>query len=199
MLFRSANIWKDGSQPRNNVVPEDLDRYGWQAEVSLCPHKSGLRIMRYCEGEGPFGGFDRPIFKWCTCCGLLIDSIRCAYRCGVEDMPVIWVGSHLSVNCPYCGRWQRFIPHALAGVIGTRKDRRTINVKGKQRIRILLRDGSRCQLCGVGVDKSELHVDHKKSVHEAQRDGWTESQINADANLWVLCEACNLAKGSTSL
>lgn len=62
-----------------------------------------------------------------------------------------------------------------------------LNSKDKYRIRN--RDGHRCQSCGKGVkDGVKLHVDHKIPVD------WGGG--NDDANLWTLCDECNLAKKS---
>lgn len=61
-------------------------------------------------------------------------------------------------------------------------------VSKKDRARVLLRDGGRCQLCGrsAAEDGVRLHIDHK-----IPRDwgGLTEPD-----NLWALCSECNEGK-----
>lgn len=62
-------------------------------------------------------------------------------------------------------------------------------LSSKDKYRIRNRDGHRCQSCGKGVeDNVKLHVDHKIPVD------WGGG--NDDANLWTLCDECNLAKKS---
>lgn len=59
----------------------------------------------------------------------------------------------------------------------------------KDKYRIRNRDGHRCQSCGKGIeDNVKLHVDHKIPID------WGGG--NDDANLWTLCDDCNLAKKS---
>ena len=60
-------------------------------------------------------------------------------------------------------------------------------LSSKQKYKIRLRDGHRCQSCGNGVkDGTKLHVDHKIPLEL----GGT----NNDDNLWVLCAECNQGK-----
>lgn len=63
----------------------------------------------------------------------------------------------------------------------TAVDRRT-------RARILFRDGSRCQMCGMTptVDGVRLHVDHRVP---REWGGTTDEE-----NLWTLCSDCNQGK-----
>lgn len=57
----------------------------------------------------------------------------------------------------------------------------------KDKYRISLRDGHRCQACGRGVNDSvTLHIDHKIPLEF----GGTHN----DENLWVLCSDCNQGK-----
>ena len=61
------------------------------------------------------------------------------------------------------------------------------NIDAKTRYRILHRDHSRCRRCGRTTDDGvKLVVDH---IIPVAWDGPTE-----DANLWTLCEECNLGK-----
>ena len=65
-------------------------------------------------------------------------------------------------------------------------------ISASVRFRVLRRDGYRCQMCGRSADDGvRLHVDHKVPV--AKGGG------GDDANLWTLCEPCNLGKGVEDL
>jgi hypothetical protein len=71
------------------------------------------------------------------------------------------------------------------------KRRTKRDVSDRQRFRILVRDGFRCQTCGAspltqrGV---ELHVDHVVP--------WSEGGETVDENLKTKCKQCNLGKGN---
>ncbi len=59
------------------------------------------------------------------------------------------------------------------------------------RTKIIDRDQKTCQMCGITRgDGAKLHVDHKLPVAQGGR--------TCEANLWTLCEACNLGKGNST-
>jgi hypothetical protein len=61
-----------------------------------------------------------------------------------------------------------------------------------KRFEILKRDGYRCQLCGASqANGATLHVDHKKPL--------ASCGTYDDANLWTLCDTCNLGKSTREL
>lgn len=68
----------------------------------------------------------------------------------------------------------------------------------KTRERILLRDHGLCQPC-LKRDHITLgnQVDHIVSKAEARSIGWTEAQIEADANLQAICDPCHRTKTSS--
>jgi 5-methylcytosine-specific restriction endonuclease McrA len=73
-------------------------------------------------------------------------------------------------------------------------------IKPKQRIRILLRDGSRCVICGRQErDGITLQVGHVVSVDTGLQNGLTELELNNDENLACICIECNLGLGNESL
>lgn len=78
-----------------------------------------------------------------------------------------------------------------ADVLVTAKHRTRREISDRQRFRILVRDGFRCQACGAspllqpGV---ELHVDHILP--------WSKGGETVDDNLATKCKQCNLGKGN---
>lgn len=72
------------------------------------------------------------------------------------------------------------------------KPRKRTSIPPKLRYQILKRDGYRCQLCGrTAQDKVVLHIDHRQPL--------AGGGDNSPENLWVLCEDCNLGKGTDNL
>jgi 5-methylcytosine-specific restriction endonuclease McrA len=74
----------------------------------------------------------------------------------------------------------------------TKPKRRTRReISERQRFRILLRDGFRCQSCGrspLKLPGVELHVDHVIP--------WSKGGETVDENLQVKCKRCNMGKGN---
>jgi hypothetical protein len=64
------------------------------------------------------------------------------------------------------------------------------SISPRQRILVLSRDNFQCQYCGRRAPDVELHVDHRKSIHD---DG-----DNSLENLVTSCKLCNLGKGGLS-
>ena len=57
----------------------------------------------------------------------------------------------------------------------------------RQKVRVLIRDGNKCRLCGVTVTGDNIHFDHIKP--------WSKGGETLVENLQVLCAKHNLAKG----
>lgn len=77
--------------------------------------------------------------------------------------------------------------YVLHSLVKRKDGKQRISIDGKTRYRILQRDHSVCQRCGLGVpDGVKLAIDHKIPI-DMGGDG-------SDSNLWVLCEQCNLGK-----
>ncbi len=75
-----------------------------------------------------------------------------------------------------------------SGVIG-RKTLRTVN--WRQRAIVLMRDGAKCQLCGVTPQSgARLHIDHVIP--------WSKGGETVLENLRVLCEQCNIGRSNVS-
>lgn len=76
---------------------------------------------------------------------------------------------------------------------GTTTKKRTLrNINWRLRALVLMRDGARCQLCGVTPqDGSRLHVDHIKP--------WSKGGETVIDNLQILCEKCNIGKSDVEI
>jgi len=71
-------------------------------------------------------------------------------------------------------------------------------VDASQKIRILLRDRGRCALCRTSEEP--LHIGHLVSLAEGKRyTDKVHSALRSDANLVVMCDACNLDLGKQSV
>jgi Homing endonuclease associated repeat/HNH endonuclease len=68
------------------------------------------------------------------------------------------------------------------------RDKRRVATK-KQRFKVFVRDGFKCQVCGYGQgDGRKLEADHKIA--------WSDGGRTIDENLWTLCQLCNQGKGA---
>lgn len=79
-----------------------------------------------------------------------------------------------------------------ANYFTTKPNNNRRKMKSSKRMRILRRDGFRCQLCGRAANDADgltLHVDHRMPVAKGGGD--------EDSNLWTLCSECNGAKSDT--
>lgn len=56
------------------------------------------------------------------------------------------------------------------------------------KVQVLMRDGNKCQLCGITVTGDNIHFDHIQP--------WSKGGETVLVNLQVLCETHNLAKGN---
>lgn len=61
------------------------------------------------------------------------------------------------------------------------------NITSSKRLKILLRDKFKCQICGVSVDEN-AHLDH---LIQKARNG-----SNSSDNLATTCKTCNLKRGN---
>lgn len=64
----------------------------------------------------------------------------------------------------------------------------------KRRARVLTRDCGLCQIKGKGCTIVAREVDHVVGKEQARAQGWTEDQIEDDANLQSACVTCHAAK-----
>lgn len=70
-------------------------------------------------------------------------------------------------------------------------------IKPSQQARVFERDLRRCVLCGT--EELPLTIGHLLSVEEGRRLGATLEELYSDANLAVMCEACNLGQSERSI
>lgn len=64
----------------------------------------------------------------------------------------------------------------------------------KRRARVLTRDCGLCQIKGNGCTIVAREVDHVVGKEQARAQGWTEEQIEDEANLQAACVTCHAAK-----
>jgi len=62
------------------------------------------------------------------------------------------------------------------------------NISSRLKVQVLMRDGNKCQLCGITVIGKGIHIDHIKP--------WSKGGETVLENLQVLCAPHNLAKGN---
>ena len=101
-------------------------------------------------------------------------------------------------KCVYCSACDRWVYNAPRTETGDRQ--RSVStvhaaIKPKTRSHVLLRAGSRCELCGVGIDDTVMHVGHLISIEDGLKEGLTEKELNHQENLAAMCWECNLGIG----
>jgi 5-methylcytosine-specific restriction endonuclease McrA len=102
-------------------------------------------------------------------------------------------------STPGCGRWCYNAPRTETGERQRSMSTVHAGIKPKTRARVLLRAGSRCELCGIGADLTYLHVGHLISVKQGMAEGLSDAEINHQENLAALCESCNEGMGDESV
>jgi hypothetical protein len=76
--------------------------------------------------------------------------------------------------------------------VPVRQRRTPRNINWRLRALVLMRDGARCQLCGVEARSgATLHVDHVVP--------WSKGGETVFANLQILCNVCNIGKSDAQL
>jgi 5-methylcytosine-specific restriction endonuclease McrA len=116
--------------------------------------------------------------------------------CQVVDAVVIPRGGQNTVRCARCGKHTYNAPKTETGekprtVVTARR-----GVKPGQQARVFERDGGQCVFCRATRD---LTLGHLVSVNDGVALGLSEADLNSDANLAAMCEACNLGLGRRSV
>lgn len=124
-------------------------------------------------------------------------TLRNHCECGWMVAKITVKSGHNCAYCTECDKYQYNVPK-----VDTGQKKRSVTTlrrspKPKQRFRILSLDRNRCAICRA-TDKP-LQIGHIVSVKDALANCWTSKQINADSNLFTVCEECNLGEGSQGL
>lgn len=114
-------------------------------------------------------------------------------KCGETEGRVIERNGQDTVRCRECDAFQYNAPRVETG--RAVRSATTVHdaVRPKQRARILMRAGAKCEVCGA---RGELHVGHIVSVSAGLACGVPDEDLNHDENLLALCPACNLGMGA---
>jgi 5-methylcytosine-specific restriction endonuclease McrA len=112
--------------------------------------------------------------------------------CSDTDGVVAEVNGQDTVRCATCNRFQYNAPRTETG-----RAERTVTtvhngIKPKQRAKIIMRAGAKCEYCGA---RGDLHVGHILSVEAGLNYGIGDDLLNHDENLLALCPECNLGMG----
>lgn len=117
--------------------------------------------------------------------------------CGEEKGRIEQRSGQDCVFCSQCGKFAYNAPRVETG----RKQRSVSTVhegiRPSVRYLVLERARGRCELCGI--TDTILHVSHLLSVKDGLKEGFTEAQLNREANLAAFCENCNLGQGEASV
>ena len=170
-------------------VPDDAlwPSTGWDTDDdpdSRVVEEGQFRIARVREEHG----YDR---------GAPYTAARPCQRCGGTDAFIRKVNNQNTVRCAV----DNFLIYN-ADQTETGEKPRTVktlrkSIKPNQQARIFERDLRRCVLCGT--DELPLTIGHFVSVEEGRRLGATLQELYSDANLGVMCEACNFGLGQRSI
>jgi 5-methylcytosine-specific restriction endonuclease McrA len=120
-------------------------------------------------------------------------QMRAPCRCGHTLGRIVEKSGQDTVRCLACDSYCYCAPRVETGR-EVRNVKTREGMKPSKRAEILMRDGSRCVLCGTrdGI----MHIGHMISVEFGQRGGLSEEELDDDENLAVMCEACNLGIGA---
>jgi hypothetical protein len=124
-----------------------------------------------------------------------IPSRECRW-CGSDAAELEQSGTQLPVRCRDCGRVSYNAPKAEVGLAHRSVRTLRANISPSQQARILERDHGRCVLCGT---TEEITIGHLLSVADGMRVGATIQELNDDANLAAMCQACNIGLSDRSV
>lgn len=122
--------------------------------------------------------------------------------CGLEGLERrAWrkmVSGQDTLHCFHCGRSLGNLPKKISG-LEQRSIKSRPDLHIEKRALIMQRDRSTCLMCGrKPEDEVILHLGHILSVEDCKRLNVPEWEWNADDNLCILCEECNLSQGKRS-
>lgn len=110
-------------------------------------------------------------------------------RCQSDEAFILRRGNQATVRCASCHRHLYNAPKTETG--DAPRTVRTLRpgLKPSQQARVLNRDRGRCVLCST---TDSLTIAHLLSIEDGLALGATVDELNSDANLAAMCEACNI-------
>lgn len=117
--------------------------------------------------------------------------------CGTTDAVLIPRNGQNTVRCQNCHRLLYNAPKTETGEVPRTVATVRRQIKPSQQARIFDRDHGRCVLCGRG--DLPLTIGHLLSIEDGVALGANEDEIQDDANLAAMCEACNLGLSGRSV
>ena len=127
-----------------------------------------------------------------------VDVITLRSRCVQCGNTKGYIEERNGQNCVFCASCRHFAYNAPKTETGQKPQSIASVHKGispSRRHRIIERATARCEFCG---NATHLHISHILSVTDGLALGLTESELNADDNLALLCDYCNLGMGKNS-
>lgn len=125
-------------------------------------------------------------------------------RRNMDDRNISFISSNAYLR--KYGTWYNALDYFVRYIESTQDEIGLINVVDKNgikhttkrepndrlKVKVLMRDGNRCQICGVICDGGlyKIHFDHIKP--------WSKGGETVLANLRVLCDKCNVALGNSN-
>jgi 5-methylcytosine-specific restriction endonuclease McrA len=119
-------------------------------------------------------------------------------ECQTRDAILINISGQNTVRCKKCHRHLYNAPKTETGEVRRTVETVRKGIKPSQQARIFDRDQGRCIFCGRNENVG-LTLGHLLSIEEGLSLGAMERELASDANLAVMCEACNLGLGRTSV
>lgn len=122
----------------------------------------------------------------------------CKYGCDCTLGNFTTTNGQDVVRCCNCGKAQYNAPKTETGRAVRSVSTTHAALRPKMKVAILERANGRCEMCGNGPPKSNLHVGHIISV-KLGMDDMTDAELNDEENLVCLCDECNLGMGDEPL
>lgn len=114
--------------------------------------------------------------------------------CDTTEAVIQTRNGQATVRCAICDRHLYNAPRTETGERQRSASTVRRGIKPSQQARILDRDHGRCVLCGRASGEDEgviVRLGHLVSVEDGLDLGLTDDEINDDANLAAMCDACD--------
>jgi ribosomal protein S27E len=144
--------------------------------------EAGFRLRRIQEERG-FVAPPKPYTSRVSC-----------PDCHTDEAVIQSRNGQATVRCAICDKHLYNAPRTETGE--RQRDSSTVRkgIKPSQQARVLDRDHGRCVLCGRAAGEDDgviVRLGHLVSVEDGLALGLTDDEINDDANLAAMCEACD--------